>query len=164
MTEIELEKRLKDLRARGNTIFPMLENAKYFLRTWTKAGKNDVRLELIRGYGLNETIKYHLVEIDNAENFFSEINVAKSIVNVKINTKPISLKYSLQMSETTDNNIAALRTHLFGAIVKLEGGIMKHEEAKAMASLAQTIINSAKLELDYKRMIEKTPDIKMLNS
>lgn len=164
MTEIELEKRLKDLRAGGNTIFPMFENTKYFLRTWTKAGKNEVRLELIRGYGLNETIKYHLVEIHNAEKFFSEINVAKSSVNVKINTKPIALKYSLQMSETTDNNIATLRTHLFSAIVKLEGGIMKHEEAKAMASLAQTIINSAKLELDYKRMIEKAPDIKMLNS
>lgn len=45
-------------------------------------------------------------------------------------------KYSLRMSDKTENNISGLRNHLFNAIQKLEGGTMKAEEAKAMASLA----------------------------
>lgn len=82
---------------------------------------------------------------------------------VCIINKKGTYKYSLKMSEETNKNISGLRDHLFSAIEKLEGGTMKADEAKAMASLAQTIINSAKLELDYKSMVEKNPDIKMLN-
>lgn len=179
MTEFVLEQRLRQIRKRGNTVFPMIENKKYLLRTWYTHIKDQIKLELISGYGLNETKIFYSLEKENADVFFSKMGFGKHIekpekvkkqrekkVNYSLHThKPNRhYAYNIRMSDTTENNIASLRTHLFSAIQKLEGGTMKHEEAKAMASLAQTIINSAKLELDYKRMVEKTPDIKMLNS
>jgi len=191
VTEFVLEQRLRQLRDRGNTIFPMLDNKKYFLRTWYTGTKNQVKLELISGYGFNESKTFYTLDQHTADSFFLEMGFGKQakseVAEENIFTKPQredvnnslhrpkyfnitipkskrNYKYSLRMSEVTENNIGTLRTKLFSAIEKLENGTMKHEEAKAMASLAQTVINSAKLELDYKRMVEKTPDIKMLNS
>lgn len=74
--------------------------------------------------------------------------------------------YSLHiaiMADDKKNNIESLREHLFSAIRKLEKGEMKGDDASSMASLAQVIINSAKLQLDYKKMSDKLPNIKMLN-
>lgn len=152
--------------------FPMLENKKYFLRTWYTAEKNRIKLELISGYGFNEQKTSHYIDKNSPEDFFLQMGDGKlratpaKNVNYSLHTRERkrTFKYSLRMSETTENNIETLRTKLFSAIEKLETGTMKHEEARAIASLAQTIINSAKLELEYKRMVEKAPDIKMLNS
>ena len=177
MTEFVLEQRLRQLRQKGNVIFPMFENKKYFLKTWSAADRNNIRLQLVSGYGLNESKKDHLLNIDEAEHFFSQVGFEAVVekkpvikkpenknVNYSLHSKPtLTYKYSLQMSEKTETKIKELRQKLFSAIDKLESGTMKHEEAKAIASLAQTIINSTKLELDYKKMVEKTPNIEMLN-
>lgn len=47
------------------------------------------------------------------------------------------------------NNIEALRGHLFDALKGLKDGSMEIEKAKAMSDIAQTIINSAKVEVEY---------------
>lgn len=47
------------------------------------------------------------------------------------------------------NSINDLRTHLFDALRGLKNGSMDVEKAKAMSDIAQTIINSAKVEVDY---------------
>lgn len=153
----------------GNVVFPMIEGKKYFLRTWYTHTKDQIKLELISGYGLNETKTFYSLEKENADAFFYELGFGKRPAekvnySLQLHRPKINFTYSIRMSESTENNIGTLRTKLFSAIEKLEKGTMKHEEAKAMASLAQTVINSAKLELEYKRMVEKTPDIKMLNS
>jgi RNA polymerase sigma-70 factor (ECF subfamily) len=109
------------------------------------------------------TIKATLFRIKEKLHVIKKENDKRAIKKPFINFNNSQYQYSLKMSDNTENNISGLRNHLFDAIRKLEGGIMKADEAKAMASLAQTIINSAKLELDYKQMIEKQPNIKMLN-
>jgi Cu/Zn superoxide dismutase len=47
------------------------------------------------------------------------------------------------------NNINDLRAHLFDAIKGLKDGSIDIEKAKAMSDLAQVIVNSAKVEVDY---------------
>lgn len=47
------------------------------------------------------------------------------------------------------NNIESLRGHLFDALKGLKDGSMDIDKAKAMSDIAQTIINSAKVEVEY---------------
>lgn len=56
------------------------------------------------------------------------------------------------------NKIEDLRNHLFAALEGLadKDEPMELERAKAIADVAQTIINSAKVEVDYLRAIGAT--------
>lgn len=47
------------------------------------------------------------------------------------------------------NNINDLRAHLFDALKGLKDGTMDVGRAKAMSEIAQTIVNSAKVELEF---------------
>jgi hypothetical protein len=49
------------------------------------------------------------------------------------------------------NNIDALRNHLFDALKGLKDGTIDIEKAKAMSDVAQVIINSAKVEVEYSK-------------
>lgn len=49
------------------------------------------------------------------------------------------------------NSIADLRKHLFDTIDALKDKDMPIDRAKAIAEVAQTIINSAKVEVDFMR-------------
>ena len=51
------------------------------------------------------------------------------------------------------NDITALRTHLFDAIEGIKNKTMSIEQAKAIADISQTVINSAKVEVDYVKAI-----------
>nr|WP_315249276.1 hypothetical protein [uncultured Duganella sp.] len=49
----------------------------------------------------------------------------------------------------SNNNIDALREHLFGALAGLKDGSVDIEKAKAISGVAQVIINTAKVEVEY---------------
>ncbi|BES72192.1 hypothetical protein RE428_32100 [Marinobacter nanhaiticus D15-8W] len=53
------------------------------------------------------------------------------------------------------NKIEDLRDHLFETLEKLKDGDIDIERAKAVSGVAQTIINSAKVEIDYLRVTEQ---------
>lgn len=53
------------------------------------------------------------------------------------------------MSDATDNTLDGLRGELFATLRSLRKGDLKIEEAKAVADLGQTIINTAKVEVDF---------------
>lgn len=53
------------------------------------------------------------------------------------------------------NKIQDLRDHLFVTIELLKAGEMEIEKAKAIADVAQVIINTAKLEVDFIRATDK---------
>jgi len=59
------------------------------------------------------------------------------------------------MSRGTRNKIEDLRNHLFAALEGLSDpdNPMEIERAKAISDVAQTVINSAKLEVDYLKTI-----------
>jgi len=56
------------------------------------------------------------------------------------------------------NRIEDLRNHLFATLEALrdEENPMDVERAKAVSDVAQTMINSAKVEVDYLRVTEQT--------
>lgn len=137
-------------------------------------GDKTINLILSKGFGAAEirenlTFPEHDLEIklesfsiapkiDNSE----IIKPNKVIENDTFETKNIT-KNQLTMSKETDDNLTGLRKHLFNAIRKLEGGTMKNEEAKAMAQVAQVIINSAKLEMEFKQLTNDKPTINMID-
>jgi hypothetical protein len=65
------------------------------------------------------------------------------------------------------NNVNDLREHLFAALKGLKDGTVDIEKAKAMSEVAQVIINSAKVEVDYAKatgskgsgFLEQQPDL-----
>lgn len=65
------------------------------------------------------------------------------------------------------NNIDDLRTHLFDAIRELKAGRIDIDKAKAISEIAQVIVNSAKVEVDYAKatgskgsgFLDKQPDL-----
>lgn len=54
------------------------------------------------------------------------------------------------------NNITTLREHLFKAMQGVSDGSMTVEKAKAVSDISQTIINSAKVEVDFIKASGKT--------
>lgn len=52
---------------------------------------------------------------------------------------------------SNENDIAELRSHLFDTLRGLKNGEMDIDRAKAINDTAQTIINSAKVEVDFVR-------------
>lgn len=57
--------------------------------------------------------------------------------------------------ESAEYNIKTVRVHLFETLEKLKSGAITDTNAKAVASVAQTILNSAKLEIEYKKMNDR---------
>lgn len=56
------------------------------------------------------------------------------------------------------NKINDLRDHLFEALERLKDGEIDIETAKAMSEVSQTIINSAKIEIDFIKATGSTQD------
>lgn len=50
------------------------------------------------------------------------------------------------------NNITELRTHLFDTLRGLKDGSMKIETAQAINDTAQTIVNTAKIEVEHMKV------------
>lgn len=51
------------------------------------------------------------------------------------------------------NKIEDLRNHLFETIEMLKDGDMEMDKAKTIADVAQVIINSAKVEVDFMKVV-----------
>ncbi len=52
------------------------------------------------------------------------------------------------------HTIDDLREHLFAALAGLKDGTVDIDKAKAISELSQTIINSAKVEVDYLKAVD----------
>jgi hypothetical protein len=52
------------------------------------------------------------------------------------------------------NKLSDLRNHLFEAIEQLKDGEMEIAKAQAIGDLAQVVINSAKVEVDYLKVTD----------
>jgi len=53
------------------------------------------------------------------------------------------------MPNTKNNDISALRDALFDALRAVQAGTMTPEQAKGVNDIAQTLINSAKVEVEF---------------
>lgn len=57
------------------------------------------------------------------------------------------------------NDINALREHLFNALAGLKSGDMDIEKAKAISDVAQTIINTAKVEVEFAKATGRSDSV-----
>lgn len=128
-------------------------------------GTREIQIVVSKGFGPSEKIEKLCIEEIDLDIKLESFTDAPKIDNSEIlNKEPLKIKFikPLEMSEQTEDNLTGLRKHLFSAIRKLEGGTMKNEEAKAMAQVAQVIINSAKLEMEFKQLTNDKPTINMI--
>lgn len=63
-----------------------------------------------------------------------------------------------------EKTISGLRNDLFETISLLKSGKIKTAEAKEISTLAQVIINSAKLEIEYRKQFKDKQQIRMLEA
>jgi hypothetical protein len=128
-------------------------------------GEKSVLIRFSYGFGASETIESYTVPFHDLDIKLDLYKQAPKIETPELDKKsednPI-IKKPLEMSQHTEDNLKGLRKHLFNAIRKLEGGTMKEGEAKAMASIAQVIINSAKLEMEFKLLTSDKPKIDLI--
>jgi len=76
---------------------------------------------------------------------------------------PIKETKPVVTMEESKNTVHSLRGHLFDAIAAVKSKEITAEQGRAMAQIAQTIINSAKIELEYKKAISEKPSVPLLN-
>jgi len=117
----------------------------------------DIEIRFVRGFGAVEERKTEKTTFKDLWYLLKKYPIVKGKEHGIIHQK-----HPLQMAEKTENNLKGLRKHLFDAIRKLEGGSMKNEDAKTMAQVAQVIINSAKLEMDFKKLTEDKSGVDLL--
>ena len=163
--EREIEGKLKAWISKGVQFLELESSNVKPLRYIYYSGDKSIKIEYSVGFGASEQIKK--IEF-NRDLLTEKLNLftSKKIIDNELKLtfiNPPKIKNYLEMSDSTKNNIKGLQDHLFNAIKKLEGGTMNSEQAKAMAQLAQTIINSAKLEIDYKKMLSDTPSVPLLD-
>ena len=60
------------------------------------------------------------------------------------------------MSEPTTNNIETLRQHLFATLESVKKGDLDLERARAVNELAKTIVDTARVEVDFIRATDGT--------
>lgn len=91
---------------------------------------------------------------------FDEKNAICIDCNKKgFNTDDIAKKYLLQnrierlANLAMKNNMSALRDHLFETLEKVKDNQIAHDKVKSICEIAQTIINSAKVEVEYIKAI-----------
>lgn len=128
-------------------------------------GDKTIKLVFIYGFGASESVKENIVNFYDLDIKLDCYTIAPKINTSELNKKleeETIIKKPLEMSQHTEDNLKGLRAHLFNAIRKLEGGTMKEGEAKAMASIAQVIINSAKLEMEFKLLVTDKPKIDLI--
>ena len=167
--EREIEGKLKVFIAQG-IVYSVAENTNVRLIRYVYFnGTREIEIEYAIGNEVPKKITFYEHDLDAklllfkpkkevTLTFAPKAELIKAEVKKTINNQT----NILEMSTETQNNLKGLRNHLFEAIRKLEGGTMRADEAKAMAGLAQTIINSAKVEMEYKLLITDKPNIGLL--
>lgn len=164
LSENDVRQRIERIRSCGYIYHNQLKR-KVKIAEWAHyTGERKIKIVISYGFGASEVKETSILfdeDLDNYLKCFGEVSISQQVIYQGEKSNKYILKYFSIMDE--NNNLNDLRCHLFGAIKKLEAGSIDANTAKAIASLSQTILNSAKLQLEYQQLVEKTPDIKMLN-
>lgn len=134
-------------------------------------GSQECYIQFTYGFGASEQTKRFEFPYTELQKHLDDFEDKKDLTDTfkfpsQVEEKPIiqakeTIKVEI-MSEQK-NNMESLRNYLFGAIEAVKQNKMTTEQARSTAQLAQTVINSVKLELDYKKSNSKTPQLPMLD-
>lgn len=106
-------------------------------------GSEQLSIQVVSGFGASEKRERILISEHDVEDFKNKY-LDKKFVNVKIMEDV--------KKESSKDNFTEMRSMLFDAVRGLKDGTMKVDQAKAIASVSQTIINSVKLEVEALKM------------
>jgi hypothetical protein len=123
-------------------------------------GSQECYIQFTYGFGPSEQTKRMEFPYVELEEYLDRFEDKKDLTgNFKL-SKQIE---EVEIMSEQKNNMASLRDYLFGAIEAVKQNKMTTEQARSTAQLAQTVINSVKLELDYKKSNSKAPQLPMLD-
>lgn len=106
-------------------------------------GEERFKVVLSYGFGAGEIREIVYVNEHDAESFKKRFTARKQ-------ERVLILKGSIVEGK---NNLTGMREELFKAIRGVADSTVSVEQAKSIASLAQVITNSIKVEIDYKEFI-----------
>ena len=102
-------------------------------------------------------------EQEEAENLQEQFKKHKELKIIDNELKPKIMTPTGTTMETDELTVKELRSKLFSTIKNLLDKKISPEEAKSIAIVGQTIINSVKLEMDYKMLEKKDREVKFLD-
>ncbi len=107
-------------------------------------GTNEICVNYSKGYGANQTFEKELIPYSECENFANNLE-SKQTLNKQTHKK---VEKQNKMEENK-NNFKELRSILFDTLRDVKDGKMDVKKAKSISEISQTLINSAKVEVDY---------------
>ncbi len=118
-------------------------------------GEERFKVILSYGFGAGEVNEIIYVNEHEVDKFLKRFIKEKEVKELKK-----ILKDSI-VENVKQNDLSNLREDLFKSIKGVVDGTMKIEQAKTISSTAQVIVNSFKVEIEYKKLIKDFTPIKM---
>ena len=143
------------LNIQKNRIFNDLETGKTVLvkECIHYPGEKRFKVVLSYGFGASEERETVYVKENDTETFLKRFSSKEQKRFEQI------LKGSIVEKK---NNLTGMRAALFNSIYGVVDGTMKLEQAKSIAQTSQVIVNSIKVEIEYKKMIKDTTKSQIL--
>lgn len=108
------------------------------------SGTKEMCVNYTKGYGASQTFEKDVIPYNEWESLVNNLQTKQSL-NKQTDKKVIKSK---EMEESK-NNFKELRSILFDTLRDVKDGKMDVKKAKSISELSQTLINSAKVEVDY---------------
>lgn len=117
------------------------------------AGEKRFKVVLSYGFGASEEREVVYVNEDNTETFLKRFSTKEQKRFEQILIGSIVEK---------KNNLTEMRSALFDSIRGVANGTMNIEKAKSISQTSQVIVNSIKVEIEYKKMVKDTSKSEIL--
>lgn len=101
-------------------------------------GEKNLCINYTVGYGASEKRKKEIIPYDNWGDFENNLELKQKINNM-----------SEKEESNNTNNFKELRSILFDTLRGVKSGKIDEKKAKSISDISQTLINSAKVEVDY---------------
>lgn len=121
-------------------------------------GTEQISIYIKSGYGASERVINNVISEHELEQWILDFRgeFMRKIPEQKTNILPNNEKME------TKNNFTEMRQLLFNAMNGLKDGSVKLETAKGIGQIAQVVINSVKVEVDFLKLTENRKELKSI--
>ena len=121
-------------------------------------GTEQISIYIKSGYGASERVINKVISEHELEKWILDFRgeFMRKIPEQKTNILPNNEKME------TKNNFSEMRQILFNAMNGLKDGSVQLETAKGIGQIAQVVINSVKVEVDFLKLTENRKELKSI--
>ena len=121
-------------------------------------GTEQISIYIKSGYGASERVINNVISEHELEKWILDFRgeFMRKIPEQKTNILPNNEKME------TKNNFTEMRQILFNAMNGLKDGSVQLETAKGIGQIAQVVINSVKVEVDFLKLTENRKELKSI--